>query len=369
MGEKSDRQPTWGDRAFGLIQAQVSQFLGNPASAKSMQDAARSMLGEPMVTKIGAILRGPLSYRDGMLIQAAFSLARGDQDPAFDMCRRQVGARDVAKKVGALFADNHIPSVKDAYQNIAKNSDILTRGNVPDFDGLLNWGNSAPKSYIEGVFNYVVACATLSARPVVQMPELDTGKLTFVRLAGLLNEVLDTPSGGAHEQFLVAAFLHALLHEYGFAVQGGLHVDTKNINASDSSARTAADVQIRRANRTDEALEVTANKWAEKLMDAVVALKNHDLQKIHVVAPVESGSIRENEDIFLIEQAGFDVSVLDLRGFLFTVMAFMRKPARALALGRFYDLLERKQPKIELVNNFVGILEKHRLVIQMTASS
>jgi len=196
------------------------------------------------------------------------------------------------------------------------------------------------------------------------MPELDTSKLTFARVAGLLNEVLDTPSGGAHEQFVVAAFLHALLHEYGFAVQGGLYVDTKNINASDSSARTAADIQIRRANRTDEAIEVTANTWAEKLMGAVLALKNHDLQKIHIVAPVISGSLYQNEDISLIDQTGHDVSVLDLRGFLFAVMAFMRKPARAFALARLYELLERKQPKIELVNGYVEFLEKHRLTVQ-----
>ena len=55
--------------------------------------------------------------------------------------------------------------------------------------------------------------------------------------------------------------LDALLYEFGLSTVGGLRVVTKNINASDASSGTAADVQIMRANKIEEAFEVSANNW------------------------------------------------------------------------------------------------------------
>jgi hypothetical protein len=54
---------------------------------------------------------------------------------------------------------------------------------------------------------YVSAWLALLSRPVKQMPQPNRAALTFASVAGLLNELPATPSGGAHEQYGVAAFL------------------------------------------------------------------------------------------------------------------------------------------------------------------
>ena len=50
-------------------------------------------------------------------------------------------------------------TVKDAYQNIAKNTDVLTRGNVAEFDRL-HWASVADR---EAALRY--ACAAVADSP------------------------------------------------------------------------------------------------------------------------------------------------------------------------------------------------------------
>lgn len=56
-----------------------------------------------------------------------------------------------------------------------------------------------------------------------------------------------------------------------------------------------------------------------------------------------------------------DVSVIDIRQFLRLLVAVMRKPARAAALRRLYQLLDRNQPNIALVNAYVKLIKQHGL--------
>ena len=102
-------------------------------------------------------------------------------------------------------------TVKDAYQNIAKNTDVLTRSNVAEFDRLLHWANGANVADREAALRYACAAVAETARPVRPMPKLNRSALTFSRVVGLLHGLLATPSGGTFEQFAVAAFLDILV--------------------------------------------------------------------------------------------------------------------------------------------------------------
>ena len=229
-------------------------------------------------------------------------------------------------------------TARNAFENIGKNFPELRRGNEPDFDSFLNWANAAELRHRRSAFDYLLAGVSLIARPVATMPELNRPRLTFVRVAGFLQSMLEVPSGGVHHQFIVTACLHAIIEEFGLGGPGGLRVETKNVAVSDASAGTAADIQIMRGGRTEEALEVTANPSQSKITAATRAARAADLARAHIVAnapPSEFTRIAESD------LSSIDLSVLDVSAFVRTMVAIMKKPAREAALVRLYELLEQ----------------------------
>ena len=331
------------------MQTQLDAF----DTAAATVAALRAEVDAQAVGLLDEALKAALSYRDGVFIQLAWGL----EEPGFDHTLKGDGARSSAKNFATGLKERHIPAVADAYQNIGKNSTNLARGNVPAFDDLLRWMNSAAVEEREKLLTLVAATVALTARPVDPMPVLARAELTFVKVVGLLDALLAIPSGGAHEQFAVAAFLEALIDEFGQGGVGGLGVRTKNINASDASAGTAADVQIMRGNKIEEAFEVSASDWRGKVAQAIQAARNSDLPRVHILAYVD------NLD-GLAEALGAtttDVTVIDVKVFLRSLVALMKKPAREVALRLLYDHIERKQPEIGRVNAYVELLRSHSL--------
>jgi hypothetical protein len=263
-------------------------------------------------------------------------------------------------------AEHHIPCIKDCFQNIGKNIKQLCRGNQPLFDGLLRWANGAGREQREAVLTYILSSTALQARPVLPMPELDQGKLSFFEVVALLEDLLSSPSGGVYEQFTVAAFVQAVIEEFDLNRLGAWRVETKNINASDASSRTPGDVQVKRGDRVEESFEVTAADWTSKLRSAVTAVRDYDLPRAHIVAPVDPRTISSAVGL---RGAGADLSVLDVRGLLHTITAVMRKPARGNALRRLYEFLDRYHSDPERVNAYVKLLELRGLAVHRAQGS
>lgn len=139
-------------------------------------------------------------------------------------------------------------------------------------------------------------------------------------------------------------------------------VTTKSLNASDASSSSAGDVQHLAGGQVLEAYEVTANAWQSKVAQAVEALRVHDLARVHIVARAEhvTGSeVRES-----LPSPGLDVSVLDGRAEARSLVHRLLKPARRVALERFYDHLAYRQPRDELVTRYVSLLRQHGLTAE-----
>jgi hypothetical protein len=359
---KREKLPSLGSQAYGLIAETVSRFLADPVAAEATVAQPSSDLPADLVAQIDQVIRFKHgSYRVGLPIQLAYVLVSPTE---LDATQRQDGGRGCAQKVGMFLQEHHIPAVPDAYQNIGKNTENLARNKFPSFDQVLHWMNKADRKALHAALGYVSARLALLSRPVKRMPQLNRAALTFASVAGLLNELLATPSGGAHEQYGVAAFLDAAIDEAGMGGIGALRVETKPLNASDASAGTAADIQIKRGNRAEEAFEVTANNWTTKVAGIGKTIKNADLQRAHIVACVPGGALT---DLSALKDLGIDVAVLDVRALLHTICGILRKPGRAHALGRLYEMLERLQPDLGRVNAYVELLEKHGLVETATS--
>ena len=301
-----------------------------------------------------------LSYRDALLVQFAFGLA---SILPMDFATRQPGGRSVAGWLGTYLESKHIRGVKDAFQNIGKNSNQLARGNFEAFDRVLRWASMPARTHAEirTAFEYTCAYVASRARPTAAMPRLDRSALTHEAICRLLVSLFDMSSGGAYEQFVVASLLHALLELQGTA---SYRVETKNLNASDKSSRTAGDVQVVIGQRVVEAIEVTANDWRTKIGGAAKTIKDNDLSRLTILARgvSDAGSDAFDE----VRKTGLDISVLELRQFCFSVAAALTKPARASALVRLYELIDRNQPRYELVNDLCAALVAHKLTEMST---
>ena len=333
-----------GEAAKELIRETVERMLSGRVGPNDVgaSDAVRAIV-EPVFAIRSA------SYRDALLIQLAYRLAEGEHDAT----RRHEGGRGVAGWLGSFLHDLHISAVKDAFQNVGKNSATLTRGNEPDFDAALAWSVDAQDNEVRSAFNLVAATIAASARPVLPMPPLARSRLTFAAVSQLLDDLCGLPSGGAYEQFTVAALLHGMVAMSGVP---GLRVQTKSVNASDASSRVAGDVQVLTGQVILEAIEVTANNWTTKLPGAEAAVREHDLSRIQVVA--DTGGADRRERLGVLAGLTEDASALDLTAFRDVVVAFLRKEFRAAVLLRLYELIDRKQSDVSLVNQYVRLIRE-----------
>lgn len=352
-------------RAWEVIKAGLLKYLED----ETQDGEAERAVMEPLVpadlrADIQAVLDSytsntKKSYRSALVVQLGYGLAA---DEPMDLTQRPSGSRGatgVAGRTGSLLKEHHVATVPDSHQNIAKNNPNMARGNFPAFDNVLRWASEPErtKDELRAVFDYACCSIARTARPVSPMPDVDQGKLTFAAVMTLFNEMLEAKSGGAHEQYIVAALLEA---DAGQSATEQ-YVETKNINTSDKSARSPADVQLKRKGRVDEAFEVTANEWTEKTSPGSEKIRAFDLSRLHVVARVSDYTSMLKE---LGKQAD-DISVLEVRGFVATYAARLLRPWRAAALKRLYELLDRYGGNIELVNEYVRRL--HRLGLAVPA--
>ncbi len=205
-------------------------------------------------------------------------------------------------------------------------------------------------AHIEEAFHYLAAGVAATARKLPDMLALDTPKLTFPAVFALLDDMLDQASAGAHEQFIFAALLEAWREQLG---EPGV-VETKNLNASDASAGTAADIQEKHRGQVTEAYEITANDYTTKIHQAKDTLRRHDLRRAHIVA--KNAARATGDEIANALPADLDLAVLDVREEVRSMLARLGKPHRRYALQRLYTLLVDKQANDQLVQDFVSAL-------------
>lgn len=338
------------DKVFELVDG----FIADAAAGTQAIADARAALPYETIADLESVLADRrISYRDGVLIQLGYGMI----DANLDLTRRPDGARDMAQQLGVFLAERYITSVKDAYQNIATNTDRLARGNVVEFDRLLQWANGAGQAEREAALGFACASVTATARTVLPIPDLNRSALIFAQTTDLLIALLGVPSGGAYEQFTFAALLHTMLANH---TADQVSVETKGLNISDRSSFAAGDVQIATGSRAIEAFEVTANNWATKIDGASKTIRDNDLSRLHILANRPEGErAAANERL---NQLAEDVAVLDVRQAVEVLTAVLNRPQWAEALVRLYEYLDRYQPDTERVNELVRRLEAANLV-------
>lgn len=328
------------------------RMIDGPGELAEESRRYKSVPGEIEVALRRVVAR-PDSYRDALLVLLAYPVIAGEP---VDITTRPRGARAAGDAVGGLLPGLHIRGVRGAFQNIGKNNPDLVRGNNEDFDLILQWASSeAALDELSAAYSTVVAEVADTARRVEPRPELRMSRLTFPNVMSLLGEMLRTPSQGAHEQYVAAALLEAALAQEGSVSR---RVETKEISASDRSAKTAGDIEVFERGRLQEGIEVTANRWQEKLEQARQSIEGHGLPRSHIFASIDE----ENPYEALAELAkGADVSIIDVRAVVSLLTALLDRGGREHALLRIYELLDRYVADPNLVNAYVRLLRDRGL--------
>lgn len=296
------------------------------------------------------------TYRDAALIVLAYAVDEGtteyvDVPPD--------GRRGVAQRLAALLDELNIRARRDAFQTLAKGASTLLGRQRESWNQLLMWAQR--QESIEPVaqaMRYMATSIAATARDLPAMPLLDVSRLTFRRVVQVTDALLSQPSGGAHEQFVFAALLHAQAEEYG-----NRRVETKTLTAADASAGTAADVQVWEGGHLIEAYELTANPWASKIPQTLAVLRDYDLRRVHIVAPGASPSAQEIKAAVAATSlpAGLiagnvDLSVLDVKQECRSLVHRLNRPHRRSALNKLWEHLAMRQPNDALVSGYVILL-------------
>jgi len=294
------------------------------------------------------------TYRDGMLTLLAFPVVAGQP---IDLTGPKIrGARSVAQRVASTLARLKIVGRKDALQTIAKGAPNYMGRERDAWNQLLSWASLQEEvAPIRDAFLYLAAGMAATARNLPPMPELATPRLTFARVFALLDDRLAMSSAGAHEQFIFAALLEAYLLQLG---EPGV-VETKNLNASDASAGTAADVQHKHRGQVSEAYEITADDWRSKVEVASAILATRDLTRIHILSGQAQSDTGDTVSSYL--PGDVDISVLDVREEIRSLVARLDKFHRAHALNRLYAHLVERQANDALIGAYVAALAERGL--------
>jgi len=162
------------------------------------------------------------------------------------------------------------------------------------------------------------------------------GKLTFAKLSDIFNYLFLQRSGGAFQQYAVAALLQSLIEQSEIK---GLRVETKNIFASDKSSKSAGDIQILTGTRVLEAFEISATHWTEKINSAYNIIRSHDLSRLHVIACATVDD-RDGEQWKELAKKPIDISIIDLQHIVDVLIAALTRRYRAASLERLYELLD-----------------------------
>lgn len=305
------------------------------------------------------VAKGQYTVRDGILTLLAMEVAGGD---LIDWHSQPLHnpARSASKFLGSeLYPRLHIAGSPEALQTGVKGTGTYLDRSNETWRAVLTWASEQTGlEEVEAAYLYLAAKIAATARALPDLPELDTPRLTFSRVFAVVDGMLDQPSGGAHEQLLFAAFLGGWRQQ--FALPG--FVDTKHVNAADAAAGTVADVQVKQGGQVIEAYEITSEELSSKTAQALRTIRHHDLPRIHVLA--KGAGRLTGKDVKRLLPKDLDISALDIREEIRSLVAGSDKPHRRHALETLYTLLIDKQPNDELVKEYVKSLFSEGLTVE-----
>ena len=307
----------------------------------------------PAVQAVDVLFKSSVqSYREALL---GCCLAR-IMDDSIDIRRPYVGQGAGAysgrtldeRVVNPFLQDKEIPASKGPFlASFRRNVDFTekTREGLRDhtgYDAMLRYIellSAADTDHAKRDLAILMLCGFIALRDASDVKPARIARLSLEQQCRLVEELLDTPSGGQLPVLLAVALLQTLDKCYAL----GWKIEWQEINVADRAKAAGGDITIIKDGETHLAIEVTERSVERS---RVVSIFNTKISR---------NSIRDY--LFLItkepqpdaKQAagryfgqGHDVSFLDIKTWIIHILGTIGTDCRQLFTREFLDLLDRR---------------------------
>jgi hypothetical protein len=272
-----------------------------------------------------------------------------------DLRNRVRGDRAGSEALSRVLAQYNIPSTKGALQSSTYRGGYeAAQARSAALSAFVRWTQADGRSLadLRGLFARLALGFAGAARGFPERPALMVENFTFARTRRVIEALRTQGSGGAYEQYLVAAFLAQEYEANGLRWR----VTTKAVGASDATSRAPGDIQVTRGSRVVLALEVSANAWRTKVTQALSTLRSTALSQATVLADA-TGLTGESLEAEAGGPGQADLAVVSLDSFLDVVSSRLSPPERARAMESVFGYLVRwERDRADLAWNLVRIL-------------
>jgi hypothetical protein len=192
------------------------------------------------------------------------------------------------------------------------------------------------------IADYMVSRFAQSQRIVEPLPPVGAGVLTYGRARVLFEGLINIPSEGNIQQFLIAAMLWVHRRRFGFEIK------THHVHASDKFDTTAGDIEEFHNGTLTRAYEVTVRPdWKNRISDFRAKMDEYDLSKYVIIA----SDVGNDPDLAMpadmlrfVEPYGRDIAVIDILDFVSVFAAELTAIELREAVNKTYAFLS--SPKL-----------------------
>lgn len=160
-------------------------------------------------------------------------------------------------------------------------------------------------------------------------------RLSLVQLQSLIDKLLAIPSGGRFPVFLVVATFQTLNDVFAI----GWTIQYQNINVADAASGEAGDVTIRRGDEVLMAAEITERVVSKSRVVSTFTAKIAPLSiqdYLFFVKETDPEAYKQAHQYF---SQGHEVNFLQIRSWIYNILAVLGPHGRNLFVSHFIDLL------------------------------
>ncbi|MGR3542375.1 MAG: hypothetical protein ACU0BS_13255 [Hasllibacter sp.] len=205
------------------------------------------------------------------------------------------------------------------------------------FDGLATALSQASLEERRQAADYMAARFAESRTVITALPPVGPDVLTYTQARVLLTDLITVPSEGNIQQFLIAGLLRVHRQRFGHSIR------THHVHASDTSDRTAGDIEEFRDQDLMAAYEVTVRPdWTNRVPDFRVKMDKAGLRKYVIFA----SNVNQDEDLAqpaqmlrFLEPYERDIAVVDILDAVHVFAAELSADELRKAVNQTHDYL------------------------------
>ena len=321
------------EKAVRLVIQRVDEFSADRRLEAVPAHETRAMCDKQLAHGSNSVRLASLFLTAYSVIDRRWSMKRvptglrgqyGDKLLAEEMTRRHVTLHNNITAFGENLG----------WKGNVSNVDLSSDPRFSDYLALLR---SLDGESRQQILDYAAALTADSIRVAKALPPVGPGVLTFAKAKKLLLCLLEIPSEGHVQQFLVSALLFVHRKRYG------ARIETHHPHASDISDEAAGDIEEFLEDQLTAAYEVTARPdWKNRLSDFRAKMDKHGLSKYVIIArAVNSDEQLASPDslINFLLPLERDIAVVDIQDVALVFAAELRAAELREAVNKAYEYL------------------------------